>query len=494
MILVQSLLQRLSGSKTIFYIVILGMTFSSCDLFKKIQDDDDTTVETGDELEPIQGRKVYDPETGTWVIVEEAVTEKMDTVAWQEIPTTDDPPITATGDSPVSGSASNVIDVTDFGSQLLNFYNVSVVLPFLTNRFNALDVGIYNNSLWAINYYAGTQMALEVLANEGVNMNISVMDSGAATSTTAGLVRTNSDLAESHLVVGPYRRDNVALLAQMAKQRGNVLVSPHSATSGISSQNPNYVQVNPTLETHSEALLQHALANHHPKNIVLVSKDSPNEISRLNYFRDEYNRYNRGLPVTPLQELLIPEEEATGMENVDLTPIMQQSDTTVFVVPSWEETFVYALLRKIDVSRDPYETVVVYGMPQWKDFEKIDFDYYEKLQVHISSSVFVNPLDPDVRLFKQQFYDLYGSIPTDEAFVGYDVMLYFGRMLKKYGTKFQYALEGEEAEGLHTSFEFERVVRPGTTSGIETNQIEQFENKFVNILQFKNYQFQKALE
>jgi hypothetical protein len=494
MTLVQNLLQRLSGSKTIFFLVLLGMTFSSCDLFKKIQDDDDTAVDTGDELEPIQGRKVYDPETGTWVIVEEAVTEKMDTVAWREIPTTDDPPITATGDSPVSGNPSNVIDVTDFGSQLLNSYNVSIVLPFLKDRFNALDAGIHNNSLWAINYYAGTQMALEVLANEGVNMKIAVMDSGAAASTTAGLIRTNSDLTESHLIVGPYRRDNVALLAQMVKQRGNVLVSPHSAASGVSSQNPNYVQVNPSLETHSEAILQHALANHNAKNIVLVSKDNPNEVARLNYFRDEYNRFNRGRPVAPLQELLIAEEESTGMENVDVTPIMQQSDTTVFIVPSWEENFVYALLRKIDVSRDPYESIVVYGMPQWKDFEKIDFDYYEKLQVHISSSVFVNPLDPDVRLFKQQFYDLYGAIPTDEAFVGYDVMLYFGRMLKKYGTKFQYALEGEEAEGLHTTFEFERVVRPGTTSGIETNEIEQFENKFVNILKFENYQFQKALE
>ncbi|MCB0632678.1 MAG: ABC transporter substrate-binding protein [Saprospiraceae bacterium] len=494
MILVRNLLQPLSGSKTIFYIVILGLTFSSCDLFKKIQDDDDTAVETGDELEPIQGRKVYDPETGTWVIVEEAVTEKMDTVAWREIPTSDDPPITATGESPVSGSASNVIDVTDFGSQLLNIYNVSVVLPFLTDRFSPLDAGIYPNSLWALNYYAGTQMALEVLDNEGVKLNVSVMDSGASAGTTSSLIRTSSDLTESHLIIGPYRRDNVALLAQMAKQRGSVLVSPQSAASGISSLNPNYVQVNPTLETHSEAILQHALTHHHSKNIVLVSKDNPNEVSRLTYFRDEYNRYNRGRPVAPLQELLIPESEATSMENVDFTPIMQQSDTTVFIVPNWEETFVYALLRKIDVSRDPYETVVVYGMPQWKDFEKIDFDYYEKLQVHISSSVFVNPLDPDVRLFKQQFYDLYGAIPTDEAFVGYDVMLYFGRMLKKYGTKFQYALEGAEEEGLHTTFEFERVVRPGTTSGIETNEIEQFENKYVNILMFKNYQFQKALE
>lgn len=492
MILARNLLQPLSGSKTILFFALLLVGLSSCDLFKKIQDDDDTSVDTGDELEPIQGRRVYDPETGTWVVVEEAVTEKMDTIVWQEISTSDDPPITATGDSPITGNQSNVIDVTDFGSKILNNYNVSVVLPFLKDRFNTMDPSIYNNSLWAINYYAGTQMALDVLANEGLNVTITPYDSGASPSTTAGLLRTGEDLANAHMIIGPYRRDNVALMAQFAQQRDNVLVSPQSAASGISSLNPNYVQVNPTLETHSRAILRHALEHHDPENIVLVSRDVPNEISRFNYFRDEYAIWNRGRPAAPLTELLVPEEDGAGMENVNITPILEQSDTTVFIVPNWEETFVYALLRKIDVSRDPYATVIVYGMPQWKDFEKIDFDYYEKLKVHVSASVFVNPLDPKVRLFKQQYFDLYGAIPTEEAFVGYDVMLYFGRMLKKYGTKFQYALEGEEANALHTHFAFERVVRPGTTSGIETSQIEQFENKFVNILKFENYQFQKA--
>lgn len=492
MISVRNLLQLLSGSKTFLFFTIFVFTLSSCDLFKKIQDDDDVSVNSEEELEPIQGRRVYDPETGTYILVEEAVTEKMDTIAWQEIPVTDDPPITSTGESPLAGNPSSVIDITDFGSEILNAYNVSVVLPFLKDRFNPLDAEIYNNSLWAVNYYAGTQIALDALAGEGLNAKVSVMDSGASAATTSGLLRTNQDLSESHLIVGPYRRDNVALLAQFAQQRDNVLVSPQSAASGITNANPNYVQVNPTLETHSRAILRHALENHDPQNIVLISKDIPNELSRLNYFRDEYAVWNRGRPAMPLAELLIPAGEAADMENVDMTAIMERTDTIVFIVPNWEETFVYALLRKIDVSRDPYATVVVYGMPQWKDFEKIDFDYYEKLSVHISASVFIDPLDPQVRLFKKQYYDLYGSLPTDEAFVGYDVMLYFGRMLKKYGTKFQYALEGAAADALHTRFDFERVVRPGTTSGIETNEIEQFENKFVNILKFENYQFQKA--
>lgn len=453
---------------------------------------DSRTTRDDEELEPIQGRKVYDPETGTWIVVEEAVTERMDTMVWREIPTTDDPPITSTGEVPVVTSPSNVLGVTEFGSQLLSTYNVSLVLPFLTDRFSEFDASIYANSLWAINFYAGVKMALDVLADEQVNLDVSVMDSGASAQVVTNLINSNDNLGKAHLIIGPYRRENVALMAQFARQRGSVLVSPHSAASGISTNNPNYVQTNPTLASHSAAILRHALSRYRPQDIVLVSKSEPNEVGRLAYFRSEYNLINRGvLRATPLRELII-EDQSAALNRVSVDSYLGQGDTTVFIVPDWDETFVYALLRKIDVSRDPYETVVVYGMPQWRDFEKIDFDYYEKLNVHISSGHYVDPLSAEVRLFKQQFYDRYGSIPRDEAFVGYDVMLYFGRMLKRYGTKFQYALEGNEADMLHTRYYIERVVPVTTTSGIETDIIDQFANKFVNILEFENYQFQKS--
>ena len=129
-------------------------------------------------------------------------------------------------------------------------------------------------------------------------------------------------------------------------------------------------------------------------------------------------------------------------------------------------------------------------MPQWRDFERIDFDYYDKLNVHISVSSYLDPLSPEIRLFKQNFYDRFGAIPKEEAFLGYDLTLYCGRMLKKHGTKFQYFLNEEPTKALHTRFQIEPVIRVGTTSGVELPRVLQFENKFVNILRFYNYQFQ----
>ena len=190
-----------------------------------------------------------------------------------------------------------------------------------------------------------------------------------------------------------------------------------------------------------------------------------------------------------LQEFIISDESA-GLENMKVLPFMNLADTTVFIIPSWSETFVYSLLRKIDTAKeDPSAQTYVYGMPQWMQFERIDYSYYEKLNVRISSSTFVDPLSPQIQLFQRQFFDRFGAPPTEEAYLGYDVTLYFGRMLNKYGTKFQYSLEKDPQDMLLTRFDFERVVIP-TTTGAEFGTIQKFENKFVNMLKFQDYQFQ----
>jgi hypothetical protein len=69
-----------------------------------------------------------------------------------------------------------------------------------------------------------------------------------------------------------------------------------------------------------------------------------------------------------------------------------------------------------------------------------------------------------IQQFKRDFYDQYGVIAPFEAYLGYDIMLFAGRMMKKYGNKFQYHLEKENPQYLHTQFEFERVVDPTATS------------------------------
>ena len=509
---------RLSGNKTglLGLFALLCLFVSSCDLLKPAdptapvpRDRTETGNDNNSELDPIQSRRVYDPETGTYVYVSNAPTDRMDTVRWTVLPEDRTPPIVEDGSAtytpppgtnprPGAGDNGNGTAVaqtgtTAAGSRLLSAYNVEFALPFLTDRYLGSEDKVDGNSVWALHFYSGAKMALDEMRNAGpaTGFNVSVQDTKARPETVK-LLTSAPEFTASHLVIGPYLKGNVTTMAEAVRNRETVLISPYSASTGISEKNPNYVQVNPTLETHLRSLIQHAYQTQNAERIILVTGDDPAQKARLAYIQDEYKILANNANVAPLEELAVDINDAT----VNFTEYLGGRRKTVFIVPVYEdESFVANFLRLLyNSSRDDFgRGVAVYGLPQWQDYTRINFDYYEGTNVHISSSVYVDKLNPAVRAFRRSFYERFAALPRDEAYVGYDVTRYFLRMAAEHGTRFQYALEANPEDLLHTSFRFEPVANvPAGQNNFENVGVDRFENKFVNILRFKDYTFKRV--
>lgn len=492
MISAPSRLLRLNGSKlsAAFGALLLLLSLSSCALFRKAPDTE-TPVKVEGEMDPIPGQKVYDPETGTMVVVQQATIEKMDTIKWRDVPTDSLPPIRSeTAFVQESGpGVAELIGRGDFGSEFYSSYNVALILPFLSDRFNAASEDMPENSSWALNFYGGLRMALDQLSEEGVKLKVTVMDSKANSRDVSRLIGGRSELLNAHLVIGPYRRENVELVANFAKRNNITFISPYSAASNISNDNPNYIQVSPTLETHCVAIMRDARRNFHPRRIVLVGRETDSESARFVYFQEEnYRLAGMRHDSVKLREYVIKDQD--GFQNLKLAPYLNNSDTTVFILPSFaSESFIYSFLSQLKAAKPANAYVTVYGLPQWMSYERIDFELYENLNVRVSSDNYIDPYNQECNFFRRRFFDRYGTAPAEEAFLGYDIMLYFGRMIHKHGTKFQYALEREPQQALYTRFGFERVV-PMAAAGRENARIDRFENKFINILSFRDYMFQ----
>lgn len=505
---------RLSGNKSTFLALaaLLVLFVSSCDALKPADPtaprpgtSTPTAGNDGSELDPIQSRRVYDPETGTWVYVQNAPTDKMDTVRWTVLPEDRTPPIvedgsatytpppgttttTPTGSNPVAQTGT-----TPEGSRLLSAYNVEIALPFLTDRYLGSEDKVDGNSVWALHFYSGAKMALDEMRDgrQAAGYNVSVQDTKAQPETVQ-LMTSSPEFNGAHLVIGPYLKGNVTTMAEAVRGRETVLISPYSASTGISQNNPNYIQVNPTLETHLRSLIKHAYQTQNADRIVLVTGDDPAQKGRLAYIQDEYKVLANDANIAPLEELAVDINDAT----VDFRQYTNGRGKTVFIVPVYEdESFVANFLRLLyNASRDDFgRGVAVYGMPQWQDYTRINFDYYEGTNVHISSSVYIDKLNPAVRSFRRNFYERFAALPRDEAYVGYDVTRYFLRMAAENGTRFQYALEANPEDLMHTSFRFEPVaVVPAGQTSFENATLDRFENKFVNILRFKDYGFKRV--
>ncbi len=499
--------QPLSGSSPLFYCLLallLTTVASSCELFKPVDSTRPSTANrpgrNDENLDPVQGRRVFDAETGTYIYVN-APTEPMDTVQWTDAaaaaaaggvtPITEDGSQAYVPPTPGAPAAPGLPPVRQTGtgrngSRLLTGYGVDFVLPFLSDRNLDQAESIDANSLWALHFYSGAEIALEELKSGSISFDVRVQDSRANADKMSRILRS-PEYERSQLIIGPYLKEQVTQIAESVRGQEKVLISPYSAATAVSDSNTNYIQVNPTLETHLRSLLGHAFRSQGADRIVLVAPAG--QRSRLAYFQDEYRLLTGDDQAAPLEELIISGEVP------DLEQYLQ-GRRTVFMVPVYEdETFVSNFLRQahLNTTSERGDNIAIYGLPQWAAFERLNADFIEGTNVHISSSVFVDRLNPEVRDFRRKFFARFATLPRDEAFIGYDVTKYFLDMAARYGTRFQFELENHPEDVMHTSFRFAPVaVVPADATDVEEAVIDRFENKFVNILRYTDFTYQRV--
>lgn len=472
-----------SGSFLTSFLLASAILFllPSCEWFKPARDSSKDKVYKDDDIGDLQGTKVFDPETGEWRTVRQ-VSGELDTVRWSSLSEEKFPPIT-TGSVPSGGATTG--GNTGGGATTSGTYKVSMLLPFVSQRSS---VSIDENSLWAIHFYGGAKLAYDDLERTGARLNIAVADSEASSGKMDQLLRS-VELNEADLIIGPYRREQVGQVEAFSRQKKIPFVVPYTAQMGLAENNPFYIQVNPSLASHCDAILQHARQRYDQDQIVLVVRNQDDEKARLKYFQDANASFEGSRAGSKLKEFVV----SGDFNNINVTPYIQSSKPTVFIVPSWSsEPFIYSLLRQLMIKQSDGNDIIVYGMPSWMDFEQIDFEYYERLKVHVSSAFFVDKNDERIRQFNQQFFDAYGTVPKEEAYLGYDIMLYFGKMLNKYGRNFPARLDQEDSDVLRGRFDFERVVNEPERHREDLDYYDQLENTFVHILKFQDYHFQPA--
>lgn len=502
---------KYTSSLLLSALVILLM--SSCNLFKSVPSDDTVYDDTPEE---IKGGKVYNPETGKEEEVHSLPT-KLDTIQWRNNPSTDTPPITTNGDNtngdiskeenndPLTedGNTETIKDTDPFANAngevfstpttKKDTYEVTLMLPFVTNKFDVLSSSIYQKSEWALQYYGGVKMALDQLRAQGVNLNVNILDTQGNENIVARQVATNEGLQKADLIIGPYRSVNVRQVAKYAKNNQTPLVSPYSAAARISNDNPYLIQVNPSLNTHIAKITEHVLKNHKAEDVVLVVRDRQDEKARLALFQEAHRQIEKSADVTTFKELIIPEAEEAGYSDLVLREYINKNKNTVFIVPSWSsELFINSFLRQVQIARSDYDNIVVYGMPKWREYENTDYSYYENLKVHISETFFTTPDDVNASSFRKNFYNRYGKRPEQAGYFGYADMLYFGRQILKNGTQFQQFLPENQEQLIHTRYAFKPVYNPLPAGSDAFAPVVRFENKYVHILKFSDYQWQKA--
>ena len=151
-----------------------------------------------------------------------------------------------------------------------------------------------------------------------------------------------------------------------------------------------------------------------------------------------------------------------------------------------DELYINGLIRdlsKIGRSSD----ITLIGLQNILSLESVSLDYFESLHFHYPTGYYVDQKLPQVKEFNAAFEARYATRPSDYAYRGYDVMMYFGTMLNTYGPDL--SLSGGKVNPtlryMMYPLEFKSVKN---ASGV----IDHIENAKITILKYEDYRFQKA--
>ena len=446
---VQNLLPPSSGSNLSFVLLILFVMISGCAIFN-----------------PATSRKDAKPETKEEMVVDDSGAQPVDTIDWTVRPETEVPPIT---DRKMK-----------LESVFKDAYNVVLVAPFGTKNFQGSS-SLNSRSSRMLEFYAGLKYAWRN-HNEGVEINLSVIDSDKDPNFVENF-DSYPEFESADIIIGPYFTQALSAVAEYAKQNQKILLSPWNTTS-VTSNNPFFIQLRPNLRTHAQALTRYLETYFAREKTILLCQDNFRDSTTLTYFHEAHIALTQHLDTSTWKELKVADISDPDLSE-QLTRLIDTIGYHTFIVPNWsDQPFVISALAKINYAKAD-EEVTVFGLPQWMTMSKMDYNYYENLNVHVSTEA---PLDFNgiaAKNLKQHFFSTYGTLPSQEVYYGMDVLRTVCYMLKQSGT-----LITQDLSKLHpdTNYDFDFI----SVFAEDGETIDHHENRFIQIAKFEDFRFVTA--
>lgn len=455
MISVLSRRLRLNGSRIVFACIW------SCFIVSCAAPRHTTTTPPRETIPEEEKIKVYDPKSGTEILVpRDAV--KVDTIQWTKDPA---PPIVTENviikEKPIKKTA----------------YEVAFLMPF-----NAVNAEVFGDQLDPklnrfIQYYAGVTLAKQWIDSAGLAVKVHSYDATAATTTIDKIIE-DPELKKADVIVGPYEKKELEVVASYGLQNEVMVVSPWLPSYTIETENPFFIQLYPSLTTHAQAILEYIQDEMAGKKVFVVARDNATETNRIKLFTS--------FPEVKVEELIIS-DKSPDLEKTDLHKYLDDTRGTIFILPYYaktDESFVNSFMRKLHADKDTREAIV-FGLPQWIGYANLNANYMESLSLHLSISSFIDVASQDYATFRANFLRRFHTVPDLNAFLGYDLMMWLADRLSTGGQDGLIGAMDPSQYGLASGFDIRPVFKSDVASGNAEIRVPlYYENKRVRILQY----------
>lgn len=341
-------------------------------------------------------------------------------------------------------------------------YQITILLPFdKSNPKNPSNDGI-------INFYKGAKLALKELDADSIALDVrSLILDVNATSNFANFAFTK-DLKASDLIIAPVSGSIINEIAHFAKSNKINFISAISPSTGDISQNNYFHIIQPTLESNIESIVDYTKKTFPKNKKIILYKSDDNNDRIINYLKTELKGdrsiIHYDMSVAPYDVKTITKQLSENEANIIFISEIDPKKA--------EETI--NVLRKVPTN---YE-IAVMGLPtlylinNLKKPGSVNISYYYTTPYHFDpNTAFIKKVD---NLSKTN----YKTPAIDMTYRGYELMVWYSRILHKYGKGFQYS-DNYQIESPYTPYNIESIID-------DHQNIDYHENKYLYIYKYND--------
>jgi LysM repeat protein/ABC-type branched-subunit amino acid transport system substrate-binding protein len=362
-----------------------------------------------------------------------------------------------------------------------NIYNVALLIPLYLK--NIEDINIESlmvekktadnfKSFKYIQFYEAFMMVADSLARQGLKIKIHTFDVPEDSAINMWFLKKN-DLAKMDLIIGPFFYKSFKQVADFAKAQKIPIINPFSERRSIIENNPYVFKLIPSYQSQVDNIAKYLTDSFPNANILLIHNNKELEKKRAEAIKKSMNdEFKQNITSEgSVKEIIYNQVGYSGLQNK-----LSKNRDNILITLIENEIFVTNFVRTLKNSNE--QNITIIAPLQWKNYDKIETEYFLNLNTHFFEPYFVDYENADVKNFILDFRAKYNAEPNDVAFTAHDVALFFLTALMQYSDDFINNLPKIKVNNLQSNYIFKHI---GENNG--------FENSFVNIYKMQDYKY-----
>lgn len=321
----------------------------------------------------------------------------------------------------------------------------------------------------SLSFCEGAQLAIDTLNTMGYKTDIYIHDV-SNTAAADKLIRDNN-FQSTDLIIGFISSTQIKPWADFALKNQINFVSAFSPSDAEIKNNPYFVIINPSLQSHCEKIIESIKSEHiDDKPLVVLKRNSISiDSTAFSYLKDSLN----------LKSSSIIDISKAQIDSATLASMLEEDKENILLIPIMDYQYAEESIQLLKKYFPAYK-FKIYGMPTWKALctNKKMIDLGDKFSIVLSKPYNFEQETQPMKELNDAYAFKYNGKPNELTYRGYELSFWFVDLVNKYGAVFN-----DKTKDLSMA--------PFTKFKLEPNMSKQgainyIENKYLYLIKYQN--------